>query len=59
MTGPVSGGPAGAEAPRAALARTGVTDRIPLAAAGSLLAFGGAAIVLAEPRRRARPARAR
>jgi hypothetical protein len=37
------------------LPRTGVGDKIPLAAAGSLFALGGAAMILGEPRRR-RPA---
>jgi hypothetical protein len=39
----------------AALPRTGLGDKIPLAGAGSLLAFGGAAIILGEPRRRRAP----
>jgi hypothetical protein len=37
-----------------ALPRTGLNDHIPLAGGGGLLAIGGAAIVLAEPRRRSR-----
>ena len=49
-----------AAGPRATnLARTGLDTHIPLAGAGGLLARGGAAIVLAEPRRRLRPARTR
>ena len=46
---PVTGG---AAVP--ALPRTGISDHIPLAGGGGLLAIGGAAIVLAEPRRRYR-----
>lgn len=48
----------GAADARAALPRTGVGDKIPLAGAGTLMALGGAAIILGEPRRRAvrRPA---
>ena len=42
-------------APRDALPHTGLGDKIPLAGAGSLLAFGGAAIILGEPRRRRAP----
>lgn len=47
-----------ADTARAALPRTGVGDKIPLAGAGTLMALGGAAIILGEPRRRAvrRPA---
>lgn len=42
-----------AAGPRATtLARTGLDNHVPLAGAGGLLALGGAAIVLAEPRRR-------
>jgi hypothetical protein len=37
------------------LPRTGLDNKIPLAAAGSLFALGGAALILGEPRRR-RPA---
>jgi hypothetical protein len=37
-----------------ALPRTGINDHIPLAGGGGLLAIGGAAIVLGEPRRRSR-----
>jgi hypothetical protein len=43
-----------AEAPRSGLPKTGLADRIPLAGAGGLLALGGAAIILGEPRRRTR-----
>jgi hypothetical protein len=39
-------------APDAALASTGIEHQLPLAGAGALLAFGGAAILFAEPRRR-------
>jgi hypothetical protein len=46
---PVAGGAA-----VSALPRTGISDHIPLAGGGGLLAIGGAAIVLAEPRRRSR-----
>ena len=46
--------PATGGAPAAALPRTGLTSHIPLAGAGGLLAIGGAAIVLGEPRRRSR-----
>jgi|GEM_PF-4087819 len=46
--------PATGGAPVAALARTGINDHIPLAGGGGLLAIGGAAIVLGEPRRRSR-----
>jgi hypothetical protein len=40
--------------PTTALPRTGLEDHLPLAGAGGLLALGGLAIVLAEPRRRTR-----
>ncbi|MDQ1491821.1 MAG: hypothetical protein QOJ23_4335 [Actinomycetota bacterium] len=43
-----------AGAPTTALPRTGLDDHLPLAGAGGLLALGGLAIVLAEPRRRTR-----
>jgi hypothetical protein len=46
----------GAGAPATALARTGLDHHVPLAGAGGLLALGGAAIVLGEPRRRSRRA---
>ncbi|HYH51155.1 MAG TPA: hypothetical protein VEG38_16540 [Acidimicrobiia bacterium] len=49
-------GAAQADEARASLPRTGLGDRIPLAGAGGLLAIGGAAIILGEPRRRARKA---
>jgi hypothetical protein len=48
---PVAADAAGAPAP--ALARTGIEHQTPLAGAGILLALGGAAIILGEPRRRA------
>lgn len=44
------------DAARAALPRTGLGDKVPLAGAGGLLAIGGAAIILGEPRRRTRKA---
>jgi hypothetical protein len=46
--------PTTAGAPATALPRTGLDDHLPLAGAGGLLALGGLAIVLAEPRRRTR-----
>jgi hypothetical protein len=45
----------GAITARAALPHTGLGDKIPLAAAGGLMALGGAAIILGEPRRRRAP----
>jgi hypothetical protein len=45
----------GAITARAALPHTGLGDKIPLAGAGSLMALGGAAIILGEPRRRRAP----
>src|SRR5581483_11840947 len=51
--------PATGGAPAAALPRTGLTSHIPLAGAGGLLAIGGAAIVLGEPRRRTAAGRRR
>lgn len=46
--------PATGGGPVAALPRTGLGSHIPLAGAGGLLAIGGAAILLGEPRRRSR-----
>jgi hypothetical protein len=40
---------------RSALPHTGLGDKIPLVAAGGLMALGGAAIILGEPRRRRAP----
>ena len=45
----------GAVTARSALPHTGLGDKIPLAAAGGLMALGGAAIILGEPRRRRAP----
>lgn len=58
LAAPAPGLPATGGGPVAALPRTGLTSHIPLAGAGGLLAIGGAAIVLGEPRRRSRPRRA-
>jgi hypothetical protein len=44
--------PPAAGAPGTALARTGIENQIPLAGAGVLLAFGGAAILFGQPGRR-------
>lgn len=44
--------PAAGEAPATALATTGIENQIPLAGAGILLAFGGAAILFGQPGRR-------
>lgn len=49
------GAPDSAITARPALAHTGLGDKIPLAAAGGLMALGGAAIILGEPRRRRAP----
>ena len=43
---------AAAGAPAAALPRTGLENRLPLAGAGGLLALGGASIIFGAPRRR-------
>ncbi|MEW6475684.1 MAG: hypothetical protein AB1679_25800 [Actinomycetota bacterium] len=51
---PAASGAPGPDAARSALPRTGVGDKIPLAGAGTLMALGGAAIILGEPRRRVR-----
>ena len=47
-----AGGPAAAGAPVAALPRTGLGNKIPLAGAGGLLALGGVSIMFGSPRRR-------